>query len=176
LSALQIFDKIAARVESDWGEQRLEMGALKHIAEILLAAVGAAFALGAVVAGFEPGSGTPFWAVAVLFIFFGLAPLVGAWFLLRTSIMAPIKMCPQCGDAKRLPSVAFRKSRSRALIHLGGLLAALWGASRESQFRCAQCNTLYLADTRSARVARVVFWVFLPLVVLGVVTGELEGN
>jgi len=55
------------------------MGALKHVPGILLAAVGAAFALGAVFAAFGPESRTPLWAVAAQFIFFGLAPLVGAW-------------------------------------------------------------------------------------------------
>src|SRR6185436_14906914 len=142
------------------------MRVLKHIAGILLATVGVMFVLGAVVSVFNPDREVPLWMVGVMFLVLGLLPLAGAFALLRATVTAPGRPCPQCGDTERQPAGVLRTSHKPWLFHFGGwLFASLWGASREQQVRCAQCETLYMTDTRGTRIAGVLLWVFLLLVV-----------
>jgi hypothetical protein len=153
------------------------MRALKHIAGVILAAVGAFFALGAVLHLFDPDPEVPLWMVAVMFAVLGLLPLGGAFALLRATITAPSQACPQCGGAERQAAGVLRSSHNPWLFHFGGwLFASLWGASREQQVRCAHCETLYFTDTRGTRIAGVVLWVFLLLVMLAVIVQQLEGG
>ena len=153
------------------------MKALKHIAGILLATVGVMFALGAVLHVFDPDPEIPLWMIGVMFVVLGLLPLGGAFALLRTTLTAPSRSCPQCGGRERQPAGVLRTSHNPWLFHFGGwLFAGLWGASREQQVRCAQCETLYLTDTRGTRIAGVLLWVFLLLVVGGVIVQMFEGR
>jgi hypothetical protein len=153
------------------------MKALKHIAGIVLATVGVMFALGAAVHVFDPDPEIPLWMVGVMFVVLGLLPLSGAFVLLRATVTAPSKSCPQCGGRERQAAGVLRRSHNPWFLHFGGwLFASLWGASREQQVRCAQCETLYMTDTRGTRIAGVVLWVFLLLVVCGVIVQQFEGR
>ena len=103
--------------------------------------------------------------------------ITAAFFLLKTTVTAPAKQCPQCGGTDRKPAGILRKTHNPWVWHLaGGLFASLWGASREQQVRCAQCDTLYLTDTRGTRIAGVALWVFILLIVFGVIAEQFEGR
>jgi len=144
--------------------------ALKRITGILLATVGTLFVLAAVAHLFNPDPEVPLWIVGVIFVVLGLLPLGGSFALLWTSVAAPGRSCPQCGSTESRPASVLRRSFNPWLILVGGwLFASLWGASREQQVRCAQCDVLYQTDTRSTRIAGVLLWVLLLLVVLAVI-------
>ena len=153
------------------------MRALKHIAGILLAAVGVLFALGAVVHVFNPDPEVPLWMVGVMFVVLGLLPLGGAFALLRPTVTAPSRACPQCGGKERQAAGVLRSSHNPWFFHFGGwFFASLWGASREQQVRCIQCDKLYMTDTRGTRIAGVLLWVFLLLLLVGVIVQQFEGR
>lgn len=153
------------------------MRALKHIAGILLAGVGVMFVLGTVISVFDPDPEVPLWMVGVMFLVLGLLPLAGAFALLKTAVIAPSRSCPKCRGTERQPAGVLRTSHNPWLFHFGGwLFASLWGLSREQQVRCAQCETLYMTDTRGTRIAGVLLWVFVLLVVFGVIVQQFEGR
>jgi hypothetical protein len=146
------------------------MRALKHTAGVLLATVGVLFVLAAAMSVSEPDPEVPTWMVAGLLLVLGLIPLGGALALLWAAVTAPIRLCPQCGGSGQRPAGVLRKTNSLWLLHLcGWLFASLWGASRDKQVRCAQCETLYTTDTRGTRIAGILLWVLLLLVVSGVI-------
>jgi hypothetical protein len=150
------------------------MKALKHIAGVLLATIGVVFVLGAIAPLFDPDAEVPLWMVGLMLIGLGLFPLCGAFALLRATVMAPAKSCPQCRGTEWQPAGVLRSSHNPWLFHFGGwLLASLWGASREQQVRCARCETLFLTDTRGTRIAGVLLWIFLLLVLLGVIVQQI---
>lgn len=152
------------------------MRALRHIAGILLAAVGVLFALGTIIHFFDPDPEVPFWMVCLMFVTLGVIPLGGAFGLLRTTVLSPGKPCPGCGCEERHAAGVLRRSHNPWLFHFGGwLFASLWGASRERQVRCAQCDTLYLTETRGSRIAGVLLWIFLLLVLLAAIVEQLGG-
>ena len=153
------------------------MRALKHIAGILLAAVGVLFSLGAGVHVFDPDPEVPLWMAGVMFVVLGLVPFGGAFALLRATFTAPSRPCPQCGGTERQAAGVLRSSHNPWLFHFGGwLFASLWGASREHQVRCVQCDRLYMTDTRGTRITGVLLWVFIVLVVFGVIVQQFEGR
>ena len=135
------------------------------------------FVLGAVIHIFDPDPEVPIWTVCVMFVVLGLVPLAGAFALLRATFTAPSRPCPQCGGTERQAAGVLRSSRNPWLFHFGGwLFASLWGASREQQVRCVQCDHLYMTDTRGTRIAGVLVWVFVLLVLAGVLVQQLEGG
>jgi len=151
------------------------MKALKHIAGILLATIGVACTMGAVALIADPDPDLSPLAVGVILVFLGLLPLGGAFLLLRVTLTAPSRSCPQCGAKERQAAGVLRRSFNPLLFHLGGwLLSSLWGASRQQQVRCCQCETLYSTDTRATRIAGVLLWVVLLLIFLGVLAGALK--
>src|SRR2546421_11198551 len=153
------------------------MRALKHITGVLLATFGFAFILGAVALLVDRDPDLPPWMVGVMLIVLGLLPLGGAFFILRATLTAPSRACPQCGGTERQPAGVLRSSHNPWVFHLGGwLLASLWGASRQKQVRCCQCETLYSADTRATRIAGVLLWVFLLLTIFGVLAEALKAR
>src|SRR5436305_504910 len=120
------------------------MRALKHIMGVLLATVGFTFIIGTVALVVDRDPDLPLWIVGVMLIVLGLLPLGGAFFLLRATLTAPSRACPQCGGTERQAAGVLRRSHNLWLFHLGGwLLASLWGASRQQQVRCSECETLY---------------------------------
>ncbi len=133
------------------------------------------FVLGAVVSVFEPDPDVPLWMAGVVFLVLGLLPLGGAFALLRVTFTAPTKSCPQCGGTERQAAGVLQRYHNPWLLHFGGwLFASLWGASREQQVRCTQCETLYMTDTRGTRIAGVLLWVFLLLVAFGAIIEQFE--
>jgi hypothetical protein len=149
--------------------------ALRRITGVLLAAVGVAFILGAVALLVDRDQDVPPWMIGVMLIILGLLPLGGAFFLLRPTLIAPSRVCPQCGGKQQQAAGVLRRSHSLWLLYLGGwLFASLWGASRQQQVRCCQCETLYLTETRVTRIAGVLLWVFLLLILLGVLAEALK--
>ncbi len=153
------------------------MRSLKHIAGILLATVGVMFGLGAVIHVFDPNPEVPLWMIGGIFIVLGLVPLAGAFCLLRATFTAPSRSCPQCGGTERKAAGVLRRSHNPWLFHFGGwLFASLWGASREQQVRCVQCDHLYMTDTKLTRIAGVLLWVFLLLMVTVVLVQQLEAQ
>jgi hypothetical protein len=49
------------------------------------------------------------------------------------------------------------------------LFAALWGASRQQQVRCIACDTLYFTTTNSSRVAGILLWIIVVMMVMNAV-------
>jgi hypothetical protein len=153
------------------------MRALKHIAGILLAAVGVLFVLALLTLVFDPDPEVPLWGVGVMFVFLALVPLGGAYALLRATVTAPGRSCPQCGGTERQAAGVLRSSHNPWLSHFGGWsFASLWGASREQQVRCVRCDQLYLTDTRGTRIAGVLLWVLHLLLLFGMIAQQLEGR
>jgi len=151
------------------------MKALKHTVGIFLATIGVMFVLGGIIHVFAPDREVPLWMVGVMIVVLGLLPLGGAFALLRATVTAPSRSCPQCGGTERHAAGVLRRSHNWWLFHFcGWLFASLWGASREQQVRCAQCDTLYLTDTRGTRIAGVLLWVFLMLVALLLILQEFQ--
>lgn len=107
----------------------------------------------------------------------GLLPLAGAFALLRATFTVPGKPCPQCGGTERQAAGVLRKSYNPWLFHFcGWLFAALWGARREQQVRCVQCDRLYMIETRGTRIAGVLVWVFVLLMLAVVLVEQLAGG
>src|SRR5258708_5340314 len=79
------------------------MKALKHIAGILLATVGALFVLSSVDLFFARDREVSPWAILLMFGVLGLLPLGGAFALLRKTVTAPGRSCPQCADTQWQP-------------------------------------------------------------------------
>ena len=152
------------------------MKALKHLAGILLATISTIVTLGVVTLLFEKNSDVPAWGVGIMFVLFGLLPLAGAIALLRRrATELPPVCCPRCGGGERAPAGILTRSCSFWSMHFGGwLLASLWGASREQQVRCLQCDTLYFTETRGTRIAGILLWVFILLVVFGAIAEHFQ--
>jgi len=108
------------------------------------------------------------WAFAAMLVLLGLTALGGSLLLLWPSVCAPSRACPQCGSPERANAGVLRRTNNLWLSHLGGwLIGSLWGASRERQVRCIQCDALYLTATRGTRIAGVLLWVFLLMSLIG---------
>ena len=152
------------------------MKRLKYISGILLATFGVVFLLGSIAAALDRDAETPSWMIAVMFVGLGLTPLAGAVLLLQDSATAlPPAQCPKCGSNEHAPAGVLTRSRNIWILHSGGWLAhTLWGASREQQVRCVRCNALYFTATRGTRIAGIVLWVFLLLLLLGIIAELLE--
>ena len=151
------------------------MRALNHIAGILLATVGTVFVLSSVALFYDEDRDVTSGMIGAMFVVLGLLPLGGAFVLLRATVTVPARACPQCGGREHKPAGVLRRSNNQWLLHLfGWLFASLWGASREKQVRCDHCETLYMTDTRGTRVAGVLLWVILLLVLWGAVAQLLE--
>jgi hypothetical protein len=153
------------------------MKTLKHIGGIMLATFGMVFVLGSIAAMLSRDSETSGWVIAVMFVGLGLAPLAGAVLLLQGSATElPPVQCPNCGSNEYAPAGVLTKARNFWIWHFGGwLFHTLWGASREQQIRCVQCDALYLTQTRSTRIVGIVLWVFVLLLLLGIIA-ELWGE
>src|SRR5262245_5344960 len=151
------------------------MKVLKHITGILLATMGVFFVLGACALFFEPDPEVAWWTVGVMLVGLGLAPLIGAFLLLHATLTTPEKTCPQCGGATRHAAGVLQRHHNPWVFHFGGwLFASLWGTSREQQVRCAQCDTLYLTHTRGSRIAGVLFWIVLLLLLIAAIAGQFQ--
>lgn len=158
-----------------WAMATIMIRALKHTAGILLATVGVMFLMATAFSISEPEPDVPTWMLAGALLVVGLIPLGGAVALLWPAVRAKSKPCPQCGGSERQAAGVLRRSNSLWLFYFcGWLFSSLWGASREKQVRCAQCETLYMTDTRGTRIAGIVFWVLLLLVLSGMVAEALK--
>jgi DNA-directed RNA polymerase subunit RPC12/RpoP len=104
----------------------------------------------------------------VLFTGLGLAPLAGAFLLLRRSVTEVREVrCPQCGGSQHERAGLLRSLQGSRLMYFpGGFLASLRGASRERQVRCVQCDTLYFTETKGSRIAGTLLWIFLLMLLL----------
>ena len=145
------------------------MKILKHIAGILLATVGVMFFLGGVVRLLHPGKDEPLWLIDLMIAVLGILPLAAAFFLLRTTLTTPSRPCPNAAvrSGWRPVFCGVRTTRGFLISADFFLFGAIWGASRERQVRCAQCETLYLTHTRATRIAGVLVWIFILLVLFG---------
>jgi len=150
------------------------MKALKHIGGILLATLDVTVVVGTIALLFEPDPEIPQWGVGVMFFLLGVLPLGGAFALLRPTLTAPGKSCPQYGGNDRQAAGVLRSSHNWWIFYsCGWVFSSLWGASRQRQVRCTQCDALYLTDTRGTRIAGVLLWVFLLLVIFAVIGQQL---
>ena len=152
------------------------MKALKHLAGILLAAIGVMACLGAVVDALDKRSDTPWWLSAGILVVLGLLPLAGAVALLRRSATdIPPRQCPRCGGTEHAPAGLLRSARNVWMLYVGGwLLGSLWGASREPQVRCVACDALYFTETRGTRIAGILLWVVFLLVLFAALAEHWE--
>ena len=146
---------------------------VKHIAGILLAAVGVLFTLGSALLILEPDPEVPLWGLGPMVAVFGVIPLLGSFALLWRTLTAPGKACPQCGGRRGRAPVSLTARRNWLLSFLTGwLLASLWGASRQQQVQCLQCESVYVTDTRGSRIAGVLLWVFVAILAFGVIAEQ----
>lgn len=151
------------------------MKPLRHIAGVLLATMGVFFVLAACALFFDPHRDVPWWMVGVLLVGLGFVPLTGAFLLLLATLTTPERSCPRCGGVTRHAAGVLQRHHNPWMFHFGGwLFASLWGASREQQVRCGQCDTLYLTDTRGSRIAGVVFWIVLLLLLTVAVAAQFH--
>jgi hypothetical protein len=113
--------------------------------------------------------------IGVVFLVLGLLSLLGAFCLLKQSIInLSAVSCPKCGGAEHAPTVLPTK-RNFWMMHLGGwLLGSLWGTSRGTQVRCTQCDGLYLIQTKGTRIAGILLWVVILLMLLGMFAKQME--
>lgn len=155
--------------------QRTTLKILKHIIGLLLATFSVVFLLGGL-SSF--GSREPeelSWPMVALLLVMGLLFLAGAIVLLRQRANEiPASACPRCGGTQSAPAGLLVRTRHYWLHQFGGwLLASLWGASRQQQVRCVQCDTLYFKETRGTRIAGICLWVLFLLLLLAVLAGYL---
>ncbi len=151
------------------------MKALRHVAGILVATLSAFFLLMMPLAALEPLSDHPWWLLAGCFLGLGVLPLWGAVVLLRPSLKGfQQRPCPKCGSTERVEAGVLVRTHSYLMHQVGGwLFASLWGASRERQMRCLHCDTLYFCETRDSRIGGVALWVFVLLMLVMHLLGEL---
>ncbi len=152
----------------------LAVKALKYLAGITLATIGVVFTVGPVVDAFNPQSEWYWWMNAGMFVVLGLLPLAGAVALLkRGATEIPPRRCPRCGSPEQAPAGVLR--RSGFWVHLLiWPLGLLWRTSRRQQVRCLQCDELYFTETRGVRIACILLWVFLLLLLLGAIAEHLQ--
>lgn len=152
------------------------MKALKHIGGILLAVIGTLACAGCAELLFEKDSQVPAWGAAVMMMVLGVSPLAGAMVLLRRRVTElPPRKCPACGSVQRAPAGVLTRSYNYWLMHFGGwLVASLWGASREQQVRCVGCDTLYFTETRGTRIAGILLWILLLLILFGLIADHFQ--
>jgi hypothetical protein len=128
------------------------MKALKHMAGIALATAGLSFWIGALILMFDRESDVPPSGAILFFIVLGIIPLGGAVALLRGPFTEPPRPCPQCGGTKHRAAGVHRSVRG------------LWEASREREVCCLTCNTRYLTATKASRIAGILFWILLLMI------------
>jgi len=118
------------------------------------------FFVGFLVELIEPEAVSARWQAALFLITLGCLPLLAAAALLKKSVLSVRhRCCPACASEKRAPAGLLVKGTSWWAWQCGGwLLASLWGASREKQVRCLQCDTLYHTATRGTRIAGALLW------------------
>jgi hypothetical protein len=152
----------------------LAMKAVRFIAGILLATIGVVFTLGTVLDVLSQQSDLYWWMSAAFFVVLGLLPLAGAVALLkRSAVELPPRHCPRCGGTEQAPAGVLM--RSSYWVHLGAWpLGILWGASRGKQVRCVQCDELYFTETKGTRIAGILLWIFLLLLLLGAIVQHLQ--
>lgn len=144
------------------------MKALKYFAGVVLATVGVVFAIGAIIHFLDPGPDVSFWATGMTFVALALIGLGGAFGLLKNTVLAHGKLCPQCGGAERQAAGVLRRHHNFWLFHTcGWMISLLWGLISERQVRCVPCDALYFTSTRGSRIAGVIFWVFVLLLLFG---------
>jgi hypothetical protein len=146
--------------------------AIRHVFGILVATLGTLVFLAGVFGGLDQKGDVPWWGLALI-AFVGVVLLWSAWLLLRKTVATRTRPCPNCrGQTWVTAGLLRRKSRSWIMRNAGGwILECLWGASREQQVRCAQCDTLYFTETKSTRWWGVALWIFLLMLALGALYG-----
>jgi hypothetical protein len=150
------------------------MNKLRHLGGILLGAVGLLFFIGFLADTVDPQTGLSRTGSLWFFITLGCFPLICAALLLKKSVLGfRHRRCPSCDSEERAPAGLLVTGRSWWAHQFGGwILGSLWGASREKQVRCVQCDTLYFTETRGTRIAGVILWI----VALCFVIGEILSN
>ena len=151
----------STKADSSSKSPRLLVNALRHFAGLLMGAVGMLFLIGFLFELMEPQTGLVPWQVLLLLITLGGFPFLCAAALLKRSVLSVRHCpCPTCASEERAPAGLLVNTRSWWAWQFGGwLLAMLWGASRERQVRCMQCDTLYFTQTRGTRIAGALLWI-----------------
>lgn len=152
------------------------MKALRYIGGVLLATLGVLWTLVPLTFFFGPTPKTLVWTDAVIFVVLGLPTLGAGYALLRATLNAPCRPCPQCGSGERQPAVVLRKFFNpwRFVILNFLILEGLWVVSRDVKVRCTQCETRYMTDTRTIRIVRIVFWAFVLTCIGGLTVQILD--
>jgi hypothetical protein len=150
------------------------MKVIKHMAGIILVAVGVLFLLVSVAVAVKPDPDIPRWGAIPVFLILGVFPLWGGYRLLRSFIFVPAAVCPQCGSSERRQAVLTRGLNPWVFFTGGAVISALWGSSRKQQARCKECETAYGYDTRGSRIAGVCFWIIVLFVLCGYLISAFE--
>jgi len=143
---------------------------LRRLGGLILATIGLVMSLGSATMVVQQDPEVPFWGLAVMFSI-GLLAIFGAIALLkRRQDEIPSRNCPKCGAEDPAPAGVVGNG---SILYLFAWfliwffpLSLLWGASRKHQVRCQACDTLYTIESRSTRIAGIVLWVIIFLLVL----------
>ncbi len=140
------------------------MKTLRYFAGIFLATLGIRGVFAPVFHAVQPASKTSIGWTEVLLGGLGILLLVGAFILLRPTVTAPSKPCPQCGGRgqKAAAAVPRPRARWRAFFGVRGF-PAIWGSSFDREVRCTQCETQYVLVTKISRIADVALLVIILL-------------
>ena len=140
--------------------------AIKHILGVLLATISLGGILVIVASLIAPDPRIPWWGLGLIFVSVVGPTGIGAMALLWKTVTAPTKRCPQCGSRERVRAGVLHRLKVWPYLVFGLLAASLWGASREREFQCTHCETIYSSDTRSTRITGILLWVFILLTLL----------
>ena len=143
-----------------------------------MGATGLLFLIGFLFELMEPETDLPRWTSALLMITLGFFPLLCSGALLKKSVFnVRHRPCPACASEQRAPAGFLVRNRIWWAWYFGGwLLGMLWGASREQQVRCLQCDTLYFTQTRSTRITGALLWMVIIWIFFSVAISSLEGQ
>ena len=152
--------------------------AIKQLIAVTLIGIGGLCGLSLLVGLREPEYRKVPSIIALDFCAASLLPILLGVVLLRGRNSEPRQdACPKCGSAESRPTLHLRRPR-RSLLWLhagldGWLISALWRASRKTQVRCAQCESLYHVKTSGSQTAAAVLWFICLECVLGLIRAIL---
>lgn len=153
------------------------MRVIRHIAGLLVGTFGALFLLGALSLILDRDHDAPVWMTCLMFFSLGVLPLLGAFALLKPTLIPPERSCPRCSSLQRQPAGVLLRTHNPWIFHFGGwLFSSLWGASREQQVRCTECDKLYMIETKGTRIAGAILWIFFLLVIVNVLYQQFFGR
>lgn len=111
------------------------------------------------------------WHQHVSTILFISLCICAAYLLVRRPIDLVAKIhCPRCmALGGHTPAPSYIQSVNPVALHFGGfLLSVFYAGSKQQRFRCRECAELFYAHTAASRGYRLLFLLFIALIVVGI--------